>query len=284
MNFFNEYLFLSCIALIWIGIASIQDIRKTIIPNWLSFSLIAFGLVYKLFYSISSGEMIFFIYGVIGFALFFVLSYLFYYSKIFGGGDAKLLMGVGAILPYDNLFELIYLGAVFIFLLFFIGGVWGLIYGVGIAIKRKKVFELEVRRNIREKKWRIISVILFGIVFGLLGGSLWFWLISFCFFVFVGFMLIYVYALDKCLVVEKNPKELIEGDWLEKEIRVRGKVIKKSVHGLSIEEIEFLKKAKKNAVIKEGIPFVPAFFIALAVTLFFSSELLVFLQNLFFQF
>ena len=67
----------------------------------------------------------------------------------------------------------------------------------------------------------------------------------------------------------KKADELAEGDWLERDVKVNGRVISKSVHGLSNEEIRLLKKYNKNVLIKQGVPFTPAFLIALIVMVFF---------------
>ena len=67
------------------------------------------------------------------------------------------------------------------------------------------------------------------------------------------------------MIIEKNVDELQEGDWLERDVRVGGKVIKKSVHGLSKMEIGMLRKVGKRVLIKDGVPFTIAFLLALIV-------------------
>ena len=79
-------------------------------------------------------------------------------------------------------------------------------------------------------------------------------------------MYIYLKAVEEsCLIVLVDSKALCEGDWLERDIKVGGKVIKKSVHGLSAEEIKLLKKYEKKVWIKQGAPFGPAFLITLLI-------------------
>ena len=65
------------------------------------------------------------------------------------------------------------------------------------------------------------------------------------------------------MVVTRSGRELQEGDWLEKEVKIGSRTIKKSVHGLSVEDIRLLRKSGTKVWIKRGIPFTPAFLIAL---------------------
>jgi len=89
----TEIYFLFALAIIWTTFAAIQDIKTREVSNWLNFSLIAFALAYRAFYSISKKDPKFFILGVLGFIIFFILAHVFYYGRAFAGGDAKLLMG-----------------------------------------------------------------------------------------------------------------------------------------------------------------------------------------------
>src|SRR3989344_6797995 len=98
----NPYYFLFALALLWTIFAVIQDIKKREVANWLNFSLLAFALAYRLFYSISANQINFFLYGAVGAAVCYAFALAFYYSKTFAGGDAKLLVAYGAIFPYKS--------------------------------------------------------------------------------------------------------------------------------------------------------------------------------------
>jgi len=97
--------FLIVLCLIWIAFAVIQDLRKREIANWLNFSLIIFAIVFRFFFSLFSEEGFGFFYqGLIGFAIFFVIGNMLYYGRVFAGGDAKLMIALGAIIPLSNNF------------------------------------------------------------------------------------------------------------------------------------------------------------------------------------
>jgi Flp pilus assembly protein protease CpaA len=56
----NEVLFLFILGLVWILFATIQDIKKREIADWLSFSLIIFAIGFRFFYSLFEGNFSFF--------------------------------------------------------------------------------------------------------------------------------------------------------------------------------------------------------------------------------
>ena len=66
-----EFIFI--LALVWLIVASIQDIKKREIPNWLSFSLIVFALAFRALYSVINLDVRFFMYGLLGLGIFFLL-------------------------------------------------------------------------------------------------------------------------------------------------------------------------------------------------------------------
>ena len=97
--FSAENWFLIFLGLVWIFGAVLQDLKRREVDNLWSFSLIFFALAYRLGVSIFNNNYWFVLNGVVGFVLFVVLGNVFYYSRLFAGGDAKLLMALGAVLP-----------------------------------------------------------------------------------------------------------------------------------------------------------------------------------------
>jgi len=269
----EEYYFLFIMAFLFIVFATVQDIKKREVANWLNFSLLAFALAYRAFYSLYSGNYNFFVFGFLGVVVFFVIENVFYYSRVFGGGDAKLFLALGAIWPYNSYYDLLFVGFGFIFTLLFVGVIYSLIYSVFLVSRNwsrfKKSFDSYFNRYF--KLVFLIAGILF-ILFSIIESFV------FGIFVFLGCLILgvlyfYIKSLDDCMTVLKNPKILSEGDWLEKDIKVGNRYIRKSVHGLSLEEINVLRKMKKKVWIKEGIPFVPVFLITFILMVFFYSFL-----------
>lgn len=133
-----EVIFLVVLALIWMLFATVQDLKMREVANWLNFSLIIFALGFRFFWSLFAADSFAFFYqGLIGFGIFFVLGNLFYYGRMFAGGDAKLMIALGAILPFSDNFSVNFNIFIWFFLLFiFIGSIYGFIWSAYLAVKK----------------------------------------------------------------------------------------------------------------------------------------------------
>jgi len=266
--------FLIILALVWILVASIWDIKKREVPNWLNFSLIAFALSYRAFFAVYSYDLWFFASGVIGLGIFIALGYGFYYARVFAGGDAKLLMALGAVLPASGMAESLGIFIVFIFLLLFSGSVYGSLWSFALAMRNVKKFSQEFSRQIKKRKLLIIVSIVFALLFlffPIYTGDL---ILAALPFIVLLFPVLYIYAKsveETCMIVSIETGKLTEGDWLYEEVRVGNRKIKPYWEGLSLEEIKLLKRTKRKVRIKQGIPFVPAFLFAFILLLAFQN-------------
>ena len=258
-----EYYFLFVIAFIFTFFASVQDLRKREVANWINFSLIIFTLAYRAFYSIINKNFQFFLFGIIGFVIFFIFAHLLYYGKAFAGGDAKLLMGFGIILPYSDFESFIFLPLFFIFLLFLIGAVYSMSYSVIIVGRNKQRFKKEFLHYLERYKF-IVSISLLLFVFSLFLLKFYPFVISLSVLLIIPVLFMYTKSLEKCMIRVYKYNELSEGDWIVNNIKLtKNIIIKKTVHGLTMKDIKLLRKYKRNILVKEGIHFVPAFLIHL---------------------
>lgn len=264
-----ELIFLICLALIWITFAVIQDVRKREIANWLNFSLIIFAIGFRFFYSLFSEDFSFFYQGAIGLGIFFALGNLFYYSRIFAGGDAKLLFALGAIIPFSNNFFInLEIFILFILVFFFSGAIYGMIVSSFLAARNFSKFKKEFSKQFKLRKTIFYISCSTAVIFLILSFINYF-LIYFAVLVFI---LPYFYIGAKsieevCMIKKISPKNLSEGDWLYHDVRIGNKIIKKNWEGLNKEEIKMLKN-KKFILIKHGIPFGPVFLISFLVLIF----------------
>jgi len=273
--FMFEEVFLVILGFIWISFATIEDLKKREIANWISFSLIIFALGFRFFYSLFLGENFNFFYqGLIGFGIFFVLGNLLYYSKVFAGGDAKLMMGLGPILPLSNVFLNNLNIFIWFFLLFLIlGASYGILVSLFLGIKNRQNFKKEFIKRIKENKNIIFLSLFFTIVFLIIS----FFNIFLIYFAAIVFLFPYLYLAAKsidesCMIKLIKPSELTEGDWLYKNLKIGKVLIKATWEGLNQKEINLLKKAGKKVLIKKGIPFTPVFWFSFLTLIFILNR------------
>lgn len=269
--FMYEVIFLLGLGLIWVIFASIRDIRTTEVPNWISFSLVFFAFGFRFFYGIFSDSYGLFVQGLIGFGIFLIVGNVFYYIKLFAGGDAKLMMALGAVLPlFDSFAANLKVYGVFLFLFFFAGAVYGLILTLIISLRNFKIFKKSFVSKLKKSK----KIMFFAVGFGLLLLILSFFenlLFSFAILLMIfPFFFFYAKAVDDvCMVRNIKTSDLREGDWINKDIKLGRKTIRASWAGLSKKDILVIRKKYKHIKIKQGIPFVPVFLIAYVVLIYF---------------
>lgn len=260
-------LFLVAIAVIWIIFAVVSDLRSREIPNWLNFSLIIFVLGIRFFYSVFNEDWSFFLWGLFGFSAFFLLANLLYFSRFFAGGDAKLMMALGPIIPLGaSLFQNVKLSLGFLFLFLITGAIFGVVNIFYFSFKNFNTIKTDFVKNMKNRRRMFYAFMLFGLVLMILG--LW----EEIFFVFgvllfiLPYLLFYARAIDNNSLVQRiNSNKLTEGDWLYQKVKVGKRFIEPTWDGLSKKDIELIKKNHKSVKIKIGIEFSPVFLISFLI-------------------
>jgi len=261
-------IFMILLGVFWLIIASILDFKKREVENWWTFSLIAILLAFRAFLSVENADYRYFMWGLIGGIIGFLLCNLFYYARMFGGGDAKFLIALGVILPFSFEWRInLAIFIIFILILLFSGAVYGGIYCIFLTVINFKKFKAEFAKEFRKSRKTSYGVcVLCAILFA--------------FFYFMGFyagaalagilfltpaLLIYARAVENsCMQKYADVKTLTIGDLLVEPLKIKGKTIKYNWEGLSEKELLFIQKNyKKKVLIKYGIPFMPAFLISL---------------------
>src|SRR3989344_5811431 len=125
--------------------ASYTDLRTKEVPDWLSYGFIIAALGIRGIFSFQGGwEVI--VTGLLGFAVFYLLALLFYYTHQWGGGDSKLLMGMGAALGISYPFNETSFTPLWFLLLLLVGGaLYGMVWLGVVAIKRRNCLFPELR-------------------------------------------------------------------------------------------------------------------------------------------
>ena len=274
-----EVIVLCVLGLIWVVFASMQDLKEREVANWLNFSLIVFALGFRFFYSLFvDSSFDFFYQGIIWLVIFFAFGNFLYYARFFAGGDAKMFIALGTIIPFSSEFmrNLDY-SLVFFFIFLFVGALYGLIFSFYYAYANwsscKKEFEKQYVKNRRI----LIFMVLTGIIFLCLAFlNLIFLYLALMFFIFP-YLYFYAKSIDEvCMVKNLDVKKLREGDWLYNDIKIGRKVIEAKWDGVTKKEIKMIQKSKLRKVkIRSGIAFIPVFLISLIIfiILYFTKNI-----------
>lgn len=258
-------------------IATYRDVLTREVPDTVSYGLITLGLLGGLIMALIVQDLWIFLEHLFGFLIGLVIGLVMFYGRQWGGGDAKLIMGVGAVLGFSmrnlQLLE-------FVVLLVLCGALYGVIVLLYMAlIKHRKAFIPAFKEHIRTKAVHRVRITL--VVTGFIGVIAAVYLYArgdISAAVIIGFILVALYLLvyswifmriveKKILTKEYVVSRLTEGDWVVEEVKVGRKIIIKAENtGITPEQIAQLKKAKvKQVLVKEGIPFVPGFLIAFII-------------------
>jgi len=264
-------LVLASLAVIALVSGSYTDFKKREVPDWISYGLILSALGIRLLYSLFTVQFSYIIYGLFGFIFMFIIANLFYFTKQWGGGDSKILMGIGVVLGL-NIFELssYLLFGLFFLLLMFVGAAYGLIYSAVLAFKNKNNFKSSFKKYFNKFKLPLYSSIIFLII-GILSIFLFselypaFLILALSIIFLIGiFSFIFTKSVeDSCLLKKIKASQLTEGEWVMEAIKINGKImVPKNNFGITKRQISLLKNYKQPILIKLGIPFIPAFLIA----------------------
>lgn len=287
-------LILTFITLIWLIFASFSDIKSREVPDWISYSLIIIGSVYYIIYSIYEEDASLLISPIIGFLICLGLGTLMYYSKQWGGGDAKLLMGLGIVLGEypksllmflsPNLIDLPLI-VIFIINVLIVGALYGIFWSLYLALKNYTLFSKEFKKERSiSRKYRIIAIVLsltIILISFLIDTELRYLFASLGIIIFIMvYLSLLIKSVEKVCMFKKIPVEkLTEGDWIIGNIKInKSKIYIPKNTGVSLEDISLLKKyygKSKLVSIKEGIPFIPSLLIAYIVTLVFGNLILI---------
>src|SRR3989344_1697510 len=259
---------LALLALIALLIASYTDLKTREVPDWLSYALIAAGLGIRAIFAAVLQDFRLVLYGIFGFALFWAIGYGMYRLGQWGGGDAKLLMGLGALMGFqwpDG--EVL----TFLILVILVGGVYGLGYSVALCFLHYAEVRSAMQRLVQEKRMLKRLIFIAALVLAALAlfkGNPWIRVPL----VLIAVLLISGYyaficakSVEEATMKRKVPLDKVtEGDWIVQDITIKGKYIAGPKDlGITKEQIAALRKARvREVLVKYGIPFVPSFLLA----------------------
>jgi Flp pilus assembly protein protease CpaA len=272
--------------------AAVIDLKTKEVPDWLSYSLIFSGLGIAMIKSVISMDFLFLLYSLIGLGFFVALAYLMFYAGQWGGGDSKLMMGIGALLglqvsskqPFIELNQVL---VAFLANLLIVALLYGLIYSAALAVIHRKKFVKQFRQllnnfRLARRVALALAVAMIALIFFMQDALA---RLTTAMFVLVTLITLYLWLFVKAVENSSlykfvSPEKLVEGDWVVRDVKVGKRIVcsQKSL-GITKEQIRQLIKLKrqrklKKVLIKEGIPFVPSFLVAFVITLAWGNLLL----------
>ncbi len=287
LQFFNNsmlpQMIFVIVAIVATLIGSAFDLKSRWVPDYVNYFMIFFGLGGHAILSVTQNSVWPFAYSLIAVGVLYGLSAVLFYTGVWGGGDAKMLIGLGALLAtVPNLVFVQNFPVAWPFLItlwtntLVFGAVIGFIGTFYLAARHFSGFRKELLKFLEKKEIKII----FAAVLLLIPVSYYFEktfaLFSSMILAFIVLFLIFKSVENACMYKFIAPKKLVEGDWVVDEIKVAGVhydpnksgIEKKDI--LKLVELERLGKLEKIKI-KEGLPYVPAFFLGLIASLFYGD-------------
>ncbi len=269
------------------------DFKTTEIPDIVPLSIAAVGILIHVINALLTGAWINVYYSFGVGILFLIFGYALYYTGQWGEADVLLLAAVGAAIPQPlsffakNLFmdSGIAFPLIFILNTFIVGGIYSLAYSVILAIKNKSVLRvfLESLQN-SGKRFSKIAGAVFLVYISLILALSRLFAVGFSVALFARVMLLLVPAIvfiflfytfaqtidTVAFKAKLKTKDLKEGDVLAEDV---AGISSRLYIGLTAEQIEKIRRAKKEVWIKEGIRYGPTFFFALLATWLYGNVL-----------
>lgn len=277
------------IVLFFLAAAAISDLKKREVPNWVNYGLVAVGLGLGLLESVVASDWRFIAFSISGASAALALASLMFYTGQWGGGDSKLLIGMGAALglPFATTAPFLGIGSQFVSFIFNLVAVslfYAIAMGLLLALKNKRRFLAELKKQLRSyaslRKFVMVAAVA-GIVAIAAANDI---LVRLSVIVIVAALFfglhlsIMAKAVEKaCMLKKVSPLKLTEGDWVAKDVIIGGRRIAGpkdlGVEKRQIRQLISLYRSKKirTVLVKEGVPFAPAFLIAYAVTVWLGN-------------
>jgi len=275
-----------CLAGLVIG--TITDLKTREVPDWLSYGLIFSGFGIAFIYAYGLMDYTILLRSIIGFVVMWILALIMYYTGQWGGGDSKIIMGIGALIGLNYMYmdwltQFPFLLS-FIFYSVVFGALYGMVWSGVLAFRNKKKFKSAFLKINSGKITRLIKKLIFAVIVIMIAFSFFFpvniRILSLLFAGLLGvtfYLFLFIKAIESsCMIKKVSPEKLTEGDWIAEDVKHNGKVIcgpkDLGVTKKQIAKLIGLKDEINKVVIKEGVPFVPSFLAAFLLSLFFGIK------------
>ena len=288
-----EYIILA-IALIGTGLAGWQDFKTTGVEDKYAVFMGLGGILIYFINSYLTGIWTGFYQSLIVGSAFLIFGYLMYYSHQWGEADVLILGALGFLIPtslsiFVHSLAFPYYPILFLATVFIIGGVYSILYSFWVAFRTDDFFKNLSDRLVSYSGTFlnltvaifIISIFSLGYVMNNLNVYIDLitrqFVLMYMFFI-AGFVLIaFSKTIDKFAFRKQvDTSDLIEGDVLAENIVISDDKYSKKLDGklfigLEADDIKIIRQIRKKVWVKEGIPFVPAFFFSVVFMWLFGN-------------
>jgi preflagellin peptidase FlaK len=273
--------------------ASLVDLKTGEIPERISYGFIIIALLVSGIYSVTTSNYSPFITSLATGIGFFAFGFILFLLGQWGGGDVKLVGGVGCAIGFlysvgyvtDGFFP--YYTTYFIDLVC-IALPYAMVYGLYLGFRNPETLK-EFNRYLKD--WKTKAVILLSFMPVILALYLGFLVLAY-FYVLIPVMLflaLYLKSVELTALQEIVPvKNLRLGDVVAEDLIIDGKKIasKRDIEGFEDKTLEMIKalakegKIPENLKIKRGIKFAPVLFFAMVSAFWAGNFMEIILQAL----
>ena len=212
------------IALAGLLSGTITDLKTREVPDWINFSLIFSGFGIATIRSVVSWDISYILYSVLGFGLLFIVAYVMYYTGQWGGGDSKMVMGLGSLIGLSIPLSIAEPPFIILFIIYSIvaGAAYGLIWSIVVAIRCWDRFKKDLFSRMKKKEIKLVKVVLIILAIGALVLSLFLTaaakiivLITVMLLILTLYLFVFIKAVENvCMIKKLEPSELTPGDWI----------------------------------------------------------------------
>ncbi len=259
---------LIAIALAGSALAGLWDLKTTEVPDDVPALMIVLGIFLLFVEATYTLDFYPFFVSLILGTIVLAAGLLLYKRGDWGGADAWILAAITYMIPVYN-GRIFFLDYIYNFLI--VSAAYMVVYSIVLGLMHRSVFS-HFNAELRSR-WKIVALLPFiflvpAIAMSVVRGaevSVISLAIPFILIFLLGLFWVYAKLIEKHLFRRKiTTGELKPGDVLEDMVW----------RGITNEEVQKIRREKKFVVIKEGVRFVPAFFLALVATLLYGNILL----------
>lgn len=278
-------------SLLFLGIASYTDFRSREVADEISVGFLAAALAIRLVWYLVSGEPEVFLIPLLVSFCFLAAGTAMYFLRQWGGGDVLMFAALGAAFgtlpPELGQAQILPFWLTLISNIAIAGTLYGSVWILNLLFSNRQALR-KFYSSFGGRYWlfsvlagaiSVISVFQHEIQLKILGGLIF---PLYC-------LLIASKSIESvCFVKKVKIKDLRVEDWIYEDIKSNGKIIiSKKTPGLTKEDIARIKRIfsagkldSSEITVKEGIPFVPVFLLALILSILVGNPLLLLIPAL----